>query len=47
VFDNLAGGHVALLAVLLLVDVLALVQVWRDRRRSGRAAAGPATGCTH
>ncbi len=33
-FDNLAGGHVVVITVILLVEVLALVQVWRDRRRS-------------
>jgi hypothetical protein len=34
VFENLAGAHVLVLVLLLTLDVLALVQVWRDRRRS-------------
>lgn len=33
-FENLAGAHVLVLVLLLALDVLALVQVWRDRRRS-------------
>ncbi|MFJ3030212.1 PLDc N-terminal domain-containing protein [Curtobacterium sp. NPDC087080] len=33
-FANLAGAHVLVLVLLLALDVLALVQVWRDRRRS-------------
>ncbi|MDM7887513.1 PLDc N-terminal domain-containing protein [Curtobacterium sp. RHCJP20] len=32
--ENLAGAHLLLIALLLALDVLALVQVWRDRRRS-------------
>jgi uncharacterized membrane protein YhaH (DUF805 family) len=34
VFENLAGAHLLVLTLLLALDVLALVQVWRDRRRS-------------
>lgn len=33
-FENLAGAHVLVLVLLLALDVLALMQVWRDRRRS-------------
>lgn len=33
-FENLAGAHLLVLTLLLALDVLALVQVWRDRRRS-------------
>lgn len=32
--ENLGGAHVLVLLVVLALDVLALVQVWRDRRRS-------------
>lgn len=31
---NVGGAHVLVIAVILAIDVLALVQVWRDRRRS-------------
>jgi len=31
---NLGGAHVLVLVVFLALEVLALVQVWRDRRRS-------------
>jgi putative effector of murein hydrolase LrgA (UPF0299 family) len=34
VLENLGGAHVLVLLVVLALDVLALVQVWRDRRRS-------------
>jgi cytochrome c biogenesis factor len=34
VFDDLYGPHVLVILVILALDVLALVQVWRDRRRS-------------
>ncbi|MEK6310452.1 MAG: PLD nuclease N-terminal domain-containing protein [Curtobacterium sp.] len=33
-FSDVSGVHVLVLLVLLALDVLALVQVWRDRRRS-------------
>ncbi|MFJ7289393.1 PLDc N-terminal domain-containing protein [Curtobacterium sp. NPDC098951] len=32
--ENLGGTHVLVVLVLLALDVIALVQVWRDRRRS-------------
>ena len=32
--DNLAGAHLLIILVILALDALALVQVWRDRRRS-------------
>lgn len=31
---NVSGAHVLVIAVILAIEVLALVQVWRDRRRS-------------
>jgi cytochrome c biogenesis factor len=34
VFQNVSGTHVLVIVVILAVEVLALVQVWRDRRRS-------------
>ncbi|WIB76979.1 PLDc N-terminal domain-containing protein [Curtobacterium sp. MCPF17_002] len=33
-FENLGGTHVLVILVFLALEVLALVQVWRDRRRS-------------
>lgn len=33
-FENLAGAHLLVILLVLASDVLALVQVWRDRRRS-------------
>ncbi|MGN8049096.1 PLDc N-terminal domain-containing protein [Curtobacterium sp. 22159] len=33
-FENLAGAHLLVILVVVALDVLALVQVWRDRRRS-------------
>ncbi|KTR03633.1 PLDc N-terminal domain-containing protein [Curtobacterium luteum] len=33
-FVGLTGFHVLVLLLLLALDVVALVQVWRDRRRS-------------
>jgi cytochrome c biogenesis factor len=32
--ENLAGAHLLIILVILALDALALVQVWRDRRRS-------------
>ncbi|MBF4583207.1 PLDc N-terminal domain-containing protein [Curtobacterium sp. VKM Ac-2865] len=32
--ENLAGAHVLVILIILVLDALALVQVWRDRRRS-------------
>lgn len=32
--ENLGGAHVLLILVVLALEVLALLQVWRDRRRS-------------
>ena len=32
--SNVSGAHVLVIAVILAIEVLALVQVWRDRRRS-------------
>ncbi|MFJ3035695.1 PLDc N-terminal domain-containing protein [Curtobacterium pusillum] len=31
---NVSGAHVLVIAVILAIEVLALVQVWRDQRRS-------------
>ncbi|WP_144712720.1 PLDc N-terminal domain-containing protein [Curtobacterium pusillum] len=31
---NVSGAHVLVILVVLALEVLALVQVWRDRRRS-------------
>jgi len=31
---NVSGVHILVIAVFLAIEVLALVQVWRDRRRS-------------
>lgn len=33
-FSDLSGVHALVLLALLALDVVALVQVWRDRRRS-------------
>ena len=33
-FENLIGAHVLVILIILVMDALALVQVWRDRRRS-------------
>jgi hypothetical protein len=33
-FENLTGAHVLIILVLLVLEVLALVQVWRDQHRS-------------
>lgn len=33
-FENLAAGHLLVILLLLALEALALVQVWRDRRRS-------------
>lgn len=33
-FSGMIGAHVLVLLVLLALDAIALVQVWRDRRRS-------------
>jgi cytochrome c biogenesis factor len=35
--ENLGGTHVLILLVVVALDVLALVQVWRDHRRSDLA----------
>lgn len=32
--ENLAAGHLLVILLLLALEALALVQVWRDRRRS-------------
>lgn len=32
--ENLAGAHLLIILVILALDALAVVQVWRDRRRS-------------
>jgi uncharacterized membrane protein YhaH (DUF805 family) len=34
VFSGMTGAHVLVLLALLALDAIALVQVWRDRRRS-------------
>jgi heme A synthase len=34
VLENLTGAHVLVILIILVLDALALVQVWRDRRRS-------------
>lgn len=33
-FSGMTGAHVLVLLALLALDAIALVQVWRDRRRS-------------
>lgn len=32
--QNMSGAHLLVIVVILALDVAALVQVWRDRRRS-------------
>ncbi|WP_288466039.1 PLDc N-terminal domain-containing protein [uncultured Curtobacterium sp.] len=32
--QNVSGAHLLVIVVILALDVVALVQVWRDRRRS-------------
>lgn len=32
--QNMSGAHLLVIVVILALDVVALVQVWRDRRRS-------------
>jgi len=34
VLQNMSGAHLLVIVVILALDVVALVQVWRDRRRS-------------
>jgi len=34
VLENLVGAHALVILIILVLDALALVQVWRDRRRS-------------
>jgi heme A synthase len=34
VLENLTGAHVLVILIILVLDALALVQVWRNRRRS-------------